>query len=687
MEWRALEEHFRIAATQDPGPFGENAFEWDHSRYARGIGLTAEPGVSDLPHRACAVLALPAARWDVAEAKYRAWAAERGWGLWRIGARPTVAVPDAVVYALGVRASGSDSLLFARAVPPVVPAMGRRQRSEAMSIALTPGERWLIATDRVRRRMRAEIAVRGLVLFVEEAEWLTPAGLALLAYLLDAHRAWQARMLSRPANVYVVLATPPEREGSVVRMLERFGLVGHPPVARERRRDEKGASGFSPPALRDIEEEYLYGALAAAPAALAEEDVRGVFGASAVDRCRAMAERGLFRVRTEAGETCYLPNPALPSDLAAPSPRAQRALAARYRQRSRRGHEHLALARAALSLDLGDPLRAVAAVARMPYTAGAFLPLRSFEALEATLERARPRLRADHASAWFSLAAHQRTFDHARDLAQLIADRELRTWKEMLRVVEAVLCTGRMHLENCLPPDFWPRLKSRRLAGPFMDATCVLAEMFWRKRYLSDTDIRQRYEFACDCLARWERPRSAWFERLERIVLLITYRGALQLTVPSRILSHGNPAGEPQETLRTYVRKHQVAAYILASPAFAEAAMGYVCPPRSLDYRDRFVATALTSTTGQPEEMATVTVLTVSYLSSRGLRLLLVDVLDDVLLLLARRPNPIDRHEFGRQFLPVAGGRARLRAYPKTRDLSRSVGSSRPARAPRRVAR
>ena len=97
----------------------------------------------------------------------------------------------------------------------------------------------------------------------------------------------------------------------------------------------------------------------------------------------------------------------------------------------------------------------------------------------------------------------ERRIDLAKEvLADLVTERELRTWKELHRVVRVMLCTGRTHLDTCLPPDFWPRLKSRQIAGPFMDATCVLAELFWRKRYLDDADIRQRYEFARDCFAR-----------------------------------------------------------------------------------------------------------------------------------------------------------------------------------------
>ena len=47
---------------------------------------------------------------------------------------------------------------------------------------------------------------------------------------------------------------------------------------------------------------------------------------------------------------------------------------------------------------------------------------------------------------------------------------------------------------------------------------------------------------------------------------------------------------------------------------------------------------------------------------------------------------PVARDDQGHYYYFTFGGRL-LRAYPKTRDLSRSVGSSRPARAPRRVAR
>ncbi|HEX5137782.1 MAG TPA: sigma 54-interacting transcriptional regulator [Planctomycetota bacterium] len=652
MEWRALEEHFREAGRQEPAPFGDGAFEWDHSRYARALGLTGEPGAHDLPHRACVVAALPPGRWDAAEKRLQGLAEPRGWAVWRVSARPTVAVPDAVTYALGVRAIGPDAFSLRRAARPIRPR-DRRLQKEGLPFPLTTGERWLIATERVRRRMRTEIGTRGLVLFIEDAEWLTPAALALLMHLLDAERAWRARMLARAAHVYVVFAVAPGQETGVVRMLERFGLNGHPPVLRERRRP---VAGVMPPILRDAEEEYLFGALAAAPVALSEEDVRGLFGASAVDRCRAMVERDLLRLRVEAGQVCYIANLAVSAT--APM-RALVAIAEGYRRKFRCGHEHLGLAAAAVDLMLGRAHRAVASVARMCHTAGALLPHRVFELLDAALERMRPKLKADHVAAWFSLAAHDRAYDHARELAGATTDRALRTWKELYRVVRVVLCTGRTHLDTCLPEDFWPRLKSQWIAGPFMDASCVLAELFWRKRYFSNDEIRQRYEFACDCFERGEseKPRGPWFGRLERVARLVIYRAALHLEVPTRILSTPS-IWSP--TLRTFLHREQLPAYLVAAAVFIETATNELCMPRSFSKTDRSFAMFLGASTGNPADLVVPIAMEGRRLWWRGLRLLLRDVFDDLLLVLRYRPSPTDRRDGPRFFIFLAGGRGRL---------------------------
>ncbi|MHC5044298.1 MAG: hypothetical protein ACYTGI_18205 [Planctomycetota bacterium] len=261
MEWRALEEHFRAATTQAPAPFGDDAIEWDYSRYSRALGLTGQPGLDDLQHTGSAVLALPGRRWEPAARKYEGWAGQQDWSLVRLSARPTVMVPDPVVHGLGVALAGRDGLIFARSGRQGPPALGARPRPAGMSIPLTPGERWLIATAHVRRRLRNEMAVRGLVLFIEEAHRLTPAALALLAHVIRAHRAWQARMLARDAKAYVVFVTTPDHKAEMLAMLERFDIQGPPPVRRDRIR--KDAPSVPQPVLT-VEQEHLLSALAAA---------------------------------------------------------------------------------------------------------------------------------------------------------------------------------------------------------------------------------------------------------------------------------------------------------------------------------------------------------------------------------------------------------------------------------------
>ncbi|MHC4817538.1 MAG: hypothetical protein ACYTF8_05755, partial [Planctomycetota bacterium] len=319
MEWRALEEHFRAATTQDPAPFGEEAIEWDYSRYSRALGLTGQPGLDDLDHTGCALLVLPT--------------------------RP-VMVPDPVVHGLGVAVAGPEGLIFARSGRQGPPALGARPRPAGMSIPLTPGERWLITTAHVRRRLRNEIAVRGLVLVVEEAHRLTPAALSLLAHLIRAHRAWQARMLARDAKAYVVLVTTPEHKAEMLAMLDRFDIQGPVPVRRDRVR--KDAPSIPNPHL-NVEEEHLFSALAAAPLALTEQDIAAVFGASAAATASRLAERDILRTRVEAGERCFIPNAAQLDGLADPPPRVLEALLDHYRQRLEHGHQHLRFAVATLA--------------------------------------------------------------------------------------------------------------------------------------------------------------------------------------------------------------------------------------------------------------------------------------------------------------------------------------------------
>jgi hypothetical protein len=192
-----------------------------------------------------------------------------------------------------------------------------------------------------------------------------------------------------------------------------------------------------------------------------------------------------------------------------------------------------------------------------------------------------------------------------------------------------------------------------------MDAICVLAELFWRKRYFDNTEIRQRFEFACDSFARGDVnwPRSPWRDRLERIGRLLIYRAALHLDTPTRILCS---AAAPQATLRSFLRTHQIAAYLTAAGVFAESASGEVCMPRSFHSADRYFAMSLGAVTGHPADLVVTTATEGGRLSRSGLRLLLRDVFDELLLTLGYRASAADRHDVARFLLYVSGGRGWL---------------------------
>jgi len=354
MDRIALREHMQAAARQLPPPMGEGTIEWDYSRLSRALGLVGKPGLSDVPHGGVSVLELEAKEWDASALDYEGWAAELGWGFTRLSARPTSMVPDPVAHSLGVAFAGRDSLIFARASRARRPRIGRRKRSAGCSLPLAPGERWLIASDRVRRRSRAAIAERGQVVFIESAEWLTAASASLLSYLITAHAAWRNHMLSSPAKCYLVFAAPPGRARIVHAALEGFDIKGdiggtsRPFAARSR-------TGASHQTL-GVESEHILSALEEAPLALSAKDVRAVFGDSGVRICRELADTGFVSTRTEAGEQCFVPNPAATAGLPAASDRVRRALFQRYRERRRKAHEHVTIGALVLALRMSTSM-------------------------------------------------------------------------------------------------------------------------------------------------------------------------------------------------------------------------------------------------------------------------------------------------------------------------------------------
>jgi len=316
MDWTRLEEQFRAATRQIPLPEGidAQAFEWDHSRLGRALGISGKPRLGDLRYAGPLLFCARRTVWEEAAGRYAAWSREAGWSFLRLTAQGSIGAPDPIVTGLGEAVSGEEGMIFGGVAGVPRAAVGRRPRAAGCSIPLASGERWAIAADRVRRRVRLELALRPMTLFVEAAHLLTPAALTALGFLSNAHRAWQGRMLSRPAPFLAVLALPPEAHAAWPAMLKRFGV----------RRDYEGVDAYGieeSPAenakLRsaldrmDIEEEHLLCALADAPYALDEEAIASIFGASgprAVDRLEA---RGLVRRRREVRRTVVLPHPAL----------------------------------------------------------------------------------------------------------------------------------------------------------------------------------------------------------------------------------------------------------------------------------------------------------------------------------------------------------------------------------------
>ena len=362
MVWKELEEHFRAATKQDPCEFGDDAIEWDHSRYSRALGLVGDGSLQKRRRAGMALLSSEPVAWNRAAERYGRMAETMGWSLLRVSARPTVAVPDPVVYQLGTAVAGHNGLIFMRSGrgrrPRVLPG---RARPAGASLPLRPADRWLIAADRVRRRVRNEVAESGLLLFVEDAHKLTASAMSILAYFADAHCAWQARMLARDALVYIVLVAPPEHQDSVHEMLKRFSLGDGVLVAHEL---PSRVASPRPNGL-GVEEEYLHAALNVAPLALAKEDIASIFGDSALVTVARLVELGAVRERCEDGKTCFVPVSGVAEDVPAAPRRVMRALLDRYRERLRTGHEHLLLAMAALAFRLDEPLRALGYLGRV----------------------------------------------------------------------------------------------------------------------------------------------------------------------------------------------------------------------------------------------------------------------------------------------------------------------------------
>ncbi|MHC4339061.1 MAG: hypothetical protein ACYSX0_02435, partial [Planctomycetota bacterium] len=679
MEWRSLETHFLAATRQEPAPFGENAIEWDHSRYSRALGLVEGPGLHDLKHGGCALVAASAARWNPIVDKYKAWSKQVGWCMIRCSARPTVAVPDPVAYALGTAVSGVDSLIFARSGRGGRPRpSSKRARGEGCSIPLAPGERWLIAADRVRRRIRTESAVRGLVLVIDEAQKLSAASIGMLSYLLDAQRAWRARMLSRDAKVYVVFVTSPKHEQTVRTMLGQFHQMRAIAVSRDKHRRPSGTgsrfrSKRDPSVGLDVEEEHLCAALSAAPLALAERDLVRIFGGSVRAKIRELTERGLLVRRVEDGITCYLPNPAQVANLPEPPDRVLRALLECYRRQIDRdsgcctGHEHVGLALAILYFRLGQPLRALGHLGRTSPGDLPTVPHDLVEELERHLEVQHRNgvLHCCHQATWIAIRAHLRDYKGAKALANRLGETPIRSRSDLVRTIVHLICMGRTHTDQVLEKGFWASLNSERVEGPLIDALCVLSDLFLNMRLMSAADAAQRYEVVLNltpALTRMDRRRSVATSRacppLAPLVALMMIR-AESFLMPHFRQVPGTRGGRRNSAHMVPVHSEQlIPAYVSASVLFSLYYAGTTVPAVVEPWRQLSAALDSIRATGVCSDSRVLLGAVQARMSAHGLRLLMRDLADETVLLHPPAAPRALRFRLGRDLQRLTGQRA-----------------------------
>jgi DNA-binding NtrC family response regulator len=652
MEWMALEKHYRAATRQAPSPV-EGAIEWDYSRYARALGLTGMPGLHDLPHTGYAVLAAPPAAWDEAADRYDGWAAREGWRFIRLSARATVAVPDPVAYGLGVAVAGRDGLIFARSGRGGAPALGKRPRAPGCSLPLAPGERWLIAGDRVRRRVRSEIATRGLVIQVDEAHRLTASAMTLLAHLIHAHCAWRDRMLSRDAKVYVVFAAPAEHERAVTEMLARFGMNGAPHVARWPTTDRAVADGRRVRTWPHLtaEQEHLWEALHAAPLALAEEDVTEVFGSSARDTAVALVEGGYLATREEDAERCYVPNPSAPAPACAPQKRVVEAIRDRYRARQRSGgHRHLTYAIAELELELGRETRAAAHITRAGLGTTATVPLTTASKL---LEAWQPN--DGRSAVVLCIAAHLRLASRYECFVEAITEFGWGFPRSFLQSLRHILSTGRTLLDRVLPRDFWAGLSVRRMQPGLVDGVAICAELFARMRFMAREDVSQRFLVASRCLLGVHQMTDI-SERVRRLGVFLLFRAGVSLRGR---MSPGSEIELPSVDVAHLARTGEIPAYAIGTLIYAEACGRTHSARPNFDERDRADALTLVGATGNPADLRIqLTGMCLKLVSDR-LRLLGRQLGDESVLVLDSESPEVLRRRLARNLHCLAGARAR----------------------------
>ncbi|MHC4450937.1 MAG: sigma 54-interacting transcriptional regulator, partial [Planctomycetota bacterium] len=542
--------------------------EWDYSRYTRALGLGRTPGLDTLKRRGCVVAAGRPDFWDDAAGQLEQWSKNRNWRLVRVSARPSTVVPDPVIYHLGVEVTHPDSLIFCGAGQQGKPALGKRPRSPAMRIPLSPAERWLIAADRVRRRVRAESAMSGLVIFIDDAELLTPNALSILSYFLDAQCAWKSHLLSAPAQIYVVFATQAREEEWFRKTLERFSPRAEPFVVR----DVVGprVKGLARRDWLTVEQDHIHEVLRGVGFALSLRDTRSLFGVTSTAAIERLVSQGVLRCRRERRQfVVCAPHAPEPGSTCAAVARATASVHAALHSRLANWPwlaTSILIHHGAVAVGSSSP----GAVGLLSMAGlGPLTPLILGRKFLCSRRGADWSHCEAHAAFAVSVAASVREFELAKKLLLRELEREEWSREQVPRLIRVLASLGRTIADRAVPPGYWLSFASRRASDRFSDPLSIAAELFFDLRRMNLGEIESRYDVAVSLLQGSPDPEDLGPEEREfraRVLLLLLRAYRYLFELHSRSVNQ-LPCPESRTALATLER---MPGFILGSLAYSE---------------------------------------------------------------------------------------------------------------------
>ncbi|MHC4550016.1 MAG: sigma 54-interacting transcriptional regulator [Planctomycetota bacterium] len=218
-------------------------------------------------------------------------------------------------------------------------------------------------------------------------------------------------------------------------------------------------------------------------------------------------------------------------------------------------------------------------------------------------------------------------------------------------------------MDAAIPNDFWPRLRSENLDPVFIDAACVLADLFARMRLMKAADIEQRYSFADECLriAQGKRVRNegSW-KSLGTLVETIRFRLAVSLKAHFRADLVMPSLDNARRTSRQIVFQTSLPAYVSSTLGYSEIIGANYCRKPGFDNRDRALALDLVRSTGNASDARVQVGAWFNSLACRGFRLLVAEMVDELFLLIPPNAPITLRHHLARKMQLMAGKRAWL---------------------------